>query len=259
VAKKNTNFANLIAIISVASIASIGAMVNNLTARIPELNSIARNNATPVKGYTRPDKNPFKEENSGEIPEGVSLPDELSGKKVSLDRQQLDDVRRRFEQVVVLMHAHEYDFAIKALDYILTITTELPQVYVNMGFAYLGLKDFATAESAFGRAIELRADQANAYYGMAIIYEEKKQLEPALGAMRTFVHLADPEDKYVVKARAAIWEWKAMMGRIPGTALAPDGMKPQIKPVKSVHKRASSDSSSRSGTNTDLKPDIKEP
>ena len=244
--KKNTNFGNLIAIISVASIASIGAMVTNLTARIPEINSMARNNAELVKGYSRPDKNPFKDENSKEIPEGVSLPDDQSGNKVTLDAKQMEEVRRRFEQAVVLLHARQFDFAIKALDYILTITTELPQVYVNMGFAYLGLNDYATAESAFERAIELRADQANAYYGMAIVFEEKKQLEPALGAMRTFVHLADPEDKYVVKARAAIWEWKALLGRIPGAVEAPEGMKPQIKQEMSPHKRA--DSVSRSAS-----------
>jgi hypothetical protein len=30
----------------------------------------------------------------------------------------------------------------------------------------------------------------------------------ALGAMRTFVHLAQPDDPYLRKARAALWEWQ---------------------------------------------------
>ena len=219
---------------------SIGAMVTTITARAPELSAFARTKAEPVKGYERPNKNPFKDENSGEIPEGVSLPDDPSGKKVELDAKSLAEVRQRFEQAIVLIHGKQFEYAIKALNHILTITTELPQVYVNLGFAYLGLYDYNSAESAFERALELRADQANAYYGMAIVLEEKKQIEPALGAMRTFIHLADPEDKFVVKARAAIWEWEALLGRIPGAVEAPENMKPQIKQKLSPHKRADS-------------------
>lgn len=237
---KYTNFNNLIAVIAVASVASIGAMVTSITSRVPELNTIARTKAESVKGYVRPDKNPFKDENSSEIPEGVSLPKDPSSKKIELSAKDLAEVRRRFEQAVVLIHGKQYEYAIKALRHILTITTELPQVYVNLGFSYIGLYDYNSAESAFERALELRADQANAYYGMAIVLEEKKQLEPALGAMRTFIHLANPEDKHVVKARAAIWEWEALLGRIPGAVEAPGNVKPQIKQKLSPHKRADS-------------------
>ncbi len=248
VAKKNmhTNFNNLITIVSVACIVSIVAMVLALTDRVPELNAVANNKAESVKGYTRPDKDPFKDDSKNVIPEGVSLEGEPSREPVKLSAKQIKDVRKRFEQAVVLLHAKQYGFAINALDHILTITTELPKVYVNMGFAYLGLKDYVSAESAFERALELRADQANAYYGMAIVLEEKKLLEPALGAMRTFVHLADSDDRYIVKARAAIWEWKALLGRIPGAVEAPDNMQSQIKQKMQPHnKQAEADTQNK--------------
>jgi len=240
VTSKNTSYNNLIAVIAVASVTSIAAMVTSLSARVPELNMIARGKAEPIKGYERPDKNPFRDESKEGIPEGVSLPKDPSGKKVELGAKELAEVRRRFEQAVVLIHGKQYEYAIKALLHILTITTELPQVYVNLGFSYIGLYDYDSAKSAFERALELRADQANAYYGMAIVLEEKKQLEPALGAMRTFIHLANPEDKYVVKARSAIWEWEALLGRIPGAVEAPSNVEPQIKQKMSPHKRADS-------------------
>ena len=33
-------------------------------------------------------------------------------------------------------------------------------------------------------------------------------LEGAVGAMRTFVHLSRQDDPFIPKARAALWEWQ---------------------------------------------------
>jgi hypothetical protein len=32
----------------------------------------------------------------------------------------------------------------------------------------------------------------------------------ATGAMRTYIHLAPADDPFLVKARAALWEWEQM-------------------------------------------------
>ena len=39
--------------------------------------------------------------------------------------------------------------------------------------------------------------------------------EAALGAMRSYIHLAPPDDAYVKKARSAIWEWGEELKRGP--------------------------------------------
>jgi hypothetical protein len=61
--------------------------------------------------------------------------------------------------------------------------------------------------------MEQSAYQANAYYGLAITSEKLGDLEGAIGAMRSFLHLADgsTDKKHLRKARAALWEWEAQL------------------------------------------------
>ena len=91
----------------------------------------------------------------------------------------------------------------------------MPEAYVNMGFAYLGLEEYQTAAVAFSKAIDLRPNQVNAYYGLAEAFEGMQDYEGALGAMRSYIHLSPPNDPFIPKARSAIWEWEAKLGRKP--------------------------------------------
>ena len=132
-------------------------------------------------------------------------------------------VAERFQQAIALMHAKRYDYAITALDAVLALAPKMPEAYVNMGFAFIGLKEFGPAQGAFEKAIDLKSDQVNAYYGLAIALEGQGQLEIALGAMRSYIHLSQPDDPYLAKARSALWEWDAQLGRVKGVKSAPEG------------------------------------
>ena len=89
----------------------------------------------------------------------------------------------------------------------------LPEAHVNLGFALLGLGEVAQARRAFDTAIELRPQQANAYYGLALAQESLGDLELALGAMRSYLHLGRGESEdHQRRARAALWEWEAQLG-----------------------------------------------
>ena len=134
-------------------------------------------------------------------------------------------VDERFQQAIGLLHAKRYDYAITALDSVLELAPELPEAYVNMGYAFIGLEEFGPAQGAFEKAIDLKVDQVNAYYGLAIALEGQKQYETALGAMRTYIHLSQPDDPFLAKARSALWEWEAQLGRIKGVKPAPEGEK----------------------------------
>jgi hypothetical protein len=50
--------------------------------------------------------------------------------------------------------------------------------------------------------------------------------------MRTYIHLSRPDDAHLVKARAALWEWEAQLGRVRRVRLAVDdaGSLPPIGP-----------------------------
>lgn len=129
-----------------------------------------------------------------------------AGHARSMQRAEFD---ARFQQAVVMLHARQYEHALTALHRLLEIAPEVPEVHVNMGYALLGLKRHAAARDFFLGATALRPAQANAYYGLAVALEALGDLPGALGAMRTYVHLTTPEDPWLPKARAALWEWQS--------------------------------------------------
>lgn len=124
------------------------------------------------------------------------------------------EARQRFDQAVVMLHAHQYEHAAVALQRVLVLAPDLPEAEVNLGFALLGLQRPGQARRHFEAAIDLRADQANAYYGLALAHEAEGDLALATGAMRSYLHLArDERPEHLRRARAALWEWDAAGAR----------------------------------------------
>lgn len=82
----------------------------------------------------------------------------------------------------------------------------MPEVPVNLGFAYLARDKHDVARRHFEHALELKPDQANAYYGLASALDGLGDLEGALGSLRTFVHLEKGDTPFRAKAMAGIWE-----------------------------------------------------
>lgn len=115
----------------------------------------------------------------------------------------------RFNEAARLLQAGEHAQAAAALHRLLEIAPEVPEIQVNLGYAMLGLEKYGAARDSFNAAINLRPRQANAYYGLAEALEALGDLAGARGAMRTYVHLSPPDDPFVRKAHAAIWEWEA--------------------------------------------------
>jgi tetratricopeptide (TPR) repeat protein len=168
-----------------------------------------------VQGYVRPGaKRPHQQKRPkvrGQAPVDPNKQNLLK----SLTEHERQLLQERFDQAASLIHAGKYKYAITALDQVIKIQPMLPEAYVNMGYAYLGLKQYDTAVSAFNRALDLRPNQINAYYGLAESLEGKEDYEGALGAMRTYIHLSEPDDPFLAKARSAIWEWETKLGRKP--------------------------------------------
>lgn len=128
------------------------------------------------------------------------------------------EVKKRFQEAVMMLHARKYDYAVTALHRVIELAPRMPEAYVNMGFALLGMKKYKAAADFFNTAIEIRPFQGNAYWGLAVSLEGMHDLEGALGAMRTYIHLApsDPKSQdYVRRARSAVWEWESTLKRGP--------------------------------------------
>lgn len=129
------------------------------------------------------------------------------------------EVHERFQQAAIMLHAGQAAYALDALERVLELAPNLPEARVNAGFALYELSNPAAARVQFNLAIDLRPQQVNAYYGLALTLEALGDFEAALGAMRTFVHLADHQDPHLRKAWSAIWEWQsqrdAQVGKSP--------------------------------------------
>jgi tetratricopeptide (TPR) repeat protein len=122
------------------------------------------------------------------------------------------ELRRHFDAAVLLLHSRRYADAQVLLRRVIELAPRLPEAHVNMGFAWLGLQRAAQARESFEHALTLKADQANAYYGLALAQESLGDLELALGAMRSYLHLArDGSEAHLRRARSALWEWEAQI------------------------------------------------
>jgi tetratricopeptide (TPR) repeat protein len=131
------------------------------------------------------------------------------------------EIRRRFDQAVVMLHAKQYAHAATALHRLLAIAPTMPEAHVNMGYALLGLQRPKAARDFFDSATVLQPDQANAYYGLALAWEASGDLAMATGAMRSYLHLArDERPEHLRRARAALWEWEQAR-EAPAPASAP--------------------------------------
>lgn len=136
---------------------------------------------------------------------GGSVMQAPMAKKISVN----PEVHQRFQQGVMMLHAKQHEYALTAFNRVIELVPDMPEAHVNMGFALLGLQRFDTARQFFEGAIALRTNQLNAYYGLAMALEGLRDMPGAIGAMRTYAHLAQPDDPFLRKAEAALWEWQA--------------------------------------------------
>jgi tetratricopeptide (TPR) repeat protein len=217
--EKSLNFENLTAILGIAAIGSLLGLIVSLTGRYSDTNvtvvaKFSESIAVTQPLANRPSSNPHR------APAGVVAKTKSPApiiKKVNAKK-----VKKHFEQAIAMLHAKKYEYAVKALDEIISMEPYIPEVYVNLGYAYYGMQEFDTALSAFNKAVDLRPAQANAYYGLAEVLEEKKDYAAALGAMRSFIHLAKADNRFITKAKSAIWEWETKLGRKPSITMTPE-------------------------------------
>jgi len=117
------------------------------------------------------------------------------------------ELKKQFRQGVLMLHMREFEHAMVSFHRVLAQAPGLPEAHANMGFALTGLTRWHEARDFFASAIELQPAQANAYFGLAVALDHLEDRAGAIGAMRTFVHLAQSDDPFRRKAEAALWEW----------------------------------------------------
>jgi len=131
----------------------------------------------------------------------------------------VEQLPQLFNAAVGHMQQGRYQQALDLWHKALLLAPDIPEIKVNMGFTLFEMGEYRTARDAFINAMEQNAYQANAYYGLAITNEKMGDLEAALGAMRSYIHLAtaDADEKFIRRARSALWEWETRLTKLPST------------------------------------------
>ena len=209
------HFDNLVAILAVAAVLALYGFAVDIAGLYSDTDTSAYIASKNIEGYRRPQAPGSAEQDIHDVFKNPPMP-KAQDLKVTMSPEDAQTLKQRFEQAVALLHAKQYDYAVMALNQVIELQPKLPEAYVNIGYAYLGLEQWDTAIMAFTKASDLKPDQANAYYGLALALEGNKDYEGALGAMRSYIHLSTPQDPFLAKARSALWEWEEILGRVKG-------------------------------------------
>ena len=168
----------------------------------------------------------------------VQPADSRKGATSSTAQKRKEEIDRIFSQSASLLNARQYEAAAGQLQQVIELAPKMPEAHANMGFSLLGLQRYEMAKISFETAIEVRRDQLNAYFGLAMAQEGLRDLRGALGAMRTYVHLSKADDPYVRKANAAIWEWEEELKKtgsnatvLPGKGLPVNEKNAAVDPI----------------------------
>jgi len=89
-------------------------------------------------------------------------------------------LRTNFQKAVELQAAGRLDEAEAAYKAISEASPDIPEVYQNLGSLYLVKKDYAAAETAFQKGLELRPDSTDLSALLARVYQESGQPEKAM-------------------------------------------------------------------------------
>jgi len=90
-----------------------------------------------------------------------------------------DKVAKLFGEGVTASNAGNFDEAIAKFSESVAMSPQCNVCYTNIGVAYLGKKDYPNAETNFKKALELNANDAEAYNGLSTVYNSQKKFEQA--------------------------------------------------------------------------------
>ena len=98
------------------------------------------------------------------------------------DKEAAAAVQANAQAALEAMKAGRHDEAIAKFSEVVAKMPQCADCYYNMGVAHANKQDYAQAETAFKKAIELRPDSADAYTGLAGVYNAQKKFDLAAEA-----------------------------------------------------------------------------
>jgi tetratricopeptide (TPR) repeat protein len=118
--------------------------------------------------------------------EGVGISDE-ERKKIEARNVA---IRTAFDEGVKLNNAGDLDGAIAKFKEVAAQAPKCTECYTNIGSISLRKKDLAAAEEAYKKAVEINPNSADAYNGLATVYNAQKKFDQAAEASTKAQQLA---------------------------------------------------------------------
>lgn len=100
------------------------------------------------------------------------------------------ELKELFEAGVTASKAGNYDEALASFNQALTVAPGCFDCYYNIGYANLQKKAHAEAEAAFKKALEIKPDYADAFNGLANLYNAQRRFDEAAAASAKAAELA---------------------------------------------------------------------
>jgi tetratricopeptide (TPR) repeat protein len=86
------------------------------------------------------------------------------------------------DEAVAASNAGRHDEAIEKFNMGITVNPQCSECYRLIGHSYMQKKDYTKSEEAYKKAIELKADSADAYSGLASLYNAQRRFDDAAAA-----------------------------------------------------------------------------
>src|SRR4051812_35490173 len=92
------------------------------------------------------------------------------------------ELRKAFDEGVAQSRAGQYDASIESFNKALAVNPNCQDCLYNIGFAYAQKKDLEKAEENYKKAILVKPDYAEAYNGLANVYNAQRKFDEAAAA-----------------------------------------------------------------------------
>jgi len=88
-------------------------------------------------------------------------------------------LKAAYAEAAQLTNAGKFDEAIVKFNEVLTGVPKCTECYLGIGMANAGKKDYTASEAAYKKALEIDPNSADAYNGLATIYNDQKKFAEA--------------------------------------------------------------------------------
>lgn len=99
-------------------------------------------------------------------------------------------LQKLFDEAVAAAKSGDHSTAIARYSDVATGLPTCGDCYYNIGLEYAAMKDYGQAETAFKKAVEIKPDHADAYNGLANVYNAQKKFDLASQASAKAAELA---------------------------------------------------------------------